>query len=241
MANILIVDDEAGIREILEMMLAKDGHECTQAADAAEARAFLEKRSFELALVDINMPGESGLDLLYFMRKTFPDMVVIMATGVDEPGSIDTAIEAGVYGYALKPFELRQMRLQVKNALAHQQADLANRSYQEGLEQKLAEKINAIRESEAKFRAISSSAHDAIMMIDNEGNIAFWNEAAEKIFGYTAKEAVGENFHHLCIPERYRALHDKAFPGFQKTGKGAAVGKTLELEGLRKEGKEFPV
>ncbi len=241
MANILIVDDESGIREMLERTLARDGHQSVQAADAAAARAALEKQSFELALVDINMPGESGLDLVHYARGAFPGMVVIMATGVDEPESIDAAIEAGVYGYVLKPFELRQMLLQVKNALAHQQADEANQRYREGLEQKLAEKIRDIKESEAKFRAISSSAHDAIVMVDDEGNIVFWNEAAEKIFGYTSEEVCGKNFHRIFAPDRYRDAHRSAFLKFRESGEGPAIGKNLELEAIRRDGKEIPV
>ncbi|MBW2096201.1 MAG: PAS domain S-box protein, partial [Deltaproteobacteria bacterium] len=188
-----------------------------------------------------NMPGESGLDLVHYARKAFPDMVVIMVTGVDEPRTIDSAVEAGVYSYMLKPFESRQMLLQVKNALKHQQADVANRRYQEDLEQELAEKIRDIKGSEEKFRAISSSAHDAIIMINDEGKIAFWNEAAERIFGYASEEVIGENLHHLVVPVQYRSLHDKAFPGFRASGRGAAVGKTLELEAIRKGGETFPV
>ena len=241
MANILIVDDESGIRDILERKLAVDGHQCAQAADATAARAFLEKQSFELALVDINMPGESGLDLVRFVREAFPDMVVIMATGVDEPGSIDAAIEAGVYSYILKPFEMHQMLLQVKNALSHREAQVANRLYRENLEQELAEKISDIRDSEKKFRAISSSAHDAIIMIDDEGKIAFWNEAAERIFGYACAEAEGKDLHALVAPEKYLPMHERAFPEFKISGKGDAVGKTLELEALRKGGESFPV
>jgi len=241
MANILIVDDEVGIRNMLERVLAKDGHQCTQAADAAEARASLEKQSFELVLVDINMPGESGLDLVHYVREAFPEMVVIMATGVDDTLSIDSAIESGVYSYMLKPFESRQMLLQVKNALRHRKAEVANRQYQESLEQMLAEKIRDIKESEERFRVISSSAHDAIVVIDDEGKIAFWNEAAERMFGYASKEVIGEDLHQLLAPERYLRAYEKAFSRFRKSGQDTAVGKTLELEAMRKDGQEIPV
>jgi PAS domain S-box-containing protein len=98
-----------------------------------------------------------------------------------------------------------------------------------------------LRESEEKFKTIGNSARDAIVMIDNNGNITFWNTGAEKIFGYTEEEVTGKNFHLLITPERFHENHFKAFKEFKKTGKGGAIGKTLELFAMRKNGEEFPV
>ncbi|MDO9010787.1 MAG: diguanylate cyclase [Gallionella sp.] len=98
-----------------------------------------------------------------------------------------------------------------------------------------------LHESEEKFEKISASAQDAIICMDNDGNISFWNMAAETIFGYTQQEALGTNLHELIVPKRFREAHLKAFPIFRETGQGAALGKTLELAALRKDGTEFPV
>ncbi|MCX7193195.1 MAG: diguanylate cyclase [Proteobacteria bacterium] len=98
-----------------------------------------------------------------------------------------------------------------------------------------------LHESEEKFEKISASAQDAIICMDNEGNISFWNHAAETIFGYAQEEALGKNLHKLIVPERFREIHLKAFPEFQKSGQGAALGKTLELTAIHKDGTEFPV
>lgn len=98
-----------------------------------------------------------------------------------------------------------------------------------------------LRESEQKLRTVCSSAQDAIIMIDNKGNISFWNEAAEKIFGYTENEALGMVLHTLIIPEKFHDAYRKAFRGFKKTGQGVAIGQTLELSAVRKGGTEFPV
>ena len=98
-----------------------------------------------------------------------------------------------------------------------------------------------LHESEEKFEKISASAQDAIICMDNDGNISFWNLAAETIFGYTQQEALGANLHTLIAPKRFREAHLKAFPIFRETGQGAALGKTLELAALRKDGTEFPV
>lgn len=99
----------------------------------------------------------------------------------------------------------------------------------------------SIVESEEKFRAITTSAKDAIIMIGNEGEVVFWNNAAEKISGYSAGETMGKELHTFFAPERYRAAFREGFRRFRETGAGPAVGKTLELSALRKDGTEIPV
>ena len=87
-----------------------------------------------------------------------------------------------------------------------------------------------------QLEAITKSAQDAIIMIDSAGKIRFWNPAAQHIFGYTSEEAIDVNLHQLIAPEKYHPEHLKHFPHFQRTGEGAAIGKTLELEGKKKNG-----
>ncbi len=99
----------------------------------------------------------------------------------------------------------------------------------------------ALGESEEKFRAVTSSAQDAILMMDDAGQIILWNEAAERLFGYAAAEALGRNLHRLLTPERFLQAHEASFPEFTRTGQGAAVGETLELAAVRKDGEEIPV
>jgi len=99
----------------------------------------------------------------------------------------------------------------------------------------------ALRVSEERFEKISASAQDAIISMDNDGNVSFWNHAAEAILGYSEAEALGKNLHDLIVPQRFHEAHLKAFPAFQKTGEGEAIGKTLELAAMHKDGREFPV
>ena len=99
----------------------------------------------------------------------------------------------------------------------------------------------SLAQREMTMETITNAAHDAILMIDPAGKISFWNPAAERIFGWTKEEALGRDMHSLLAPARYRESIHKAFPHFQATGQGAAVGKTLELWGLRKDQSEFPL
>ena len=99
----------------------------------------------------------------------------------------------------------------------------------------------SLQESEARMRAITDSAQDAILMMNPEGKVSYWNPAAERIFGYTAAEATGQDLHALIAHSRYHEAHRAALPAFLATGKGAAIGRTLDLTAIRKDGQEIEV
>jgi diguanylate cyclase (GGDEF)-like protein/PAS domain S-box-containing protein len=99
----------------------------------------------------------------------------------------------------------------------------------------------SLKESEEKFRAITDAAPDAVILVDNEGKVLFWNIAAERIFGYSSGEAVGKSIHELIIPPRFRAEHLQGFQNFGTTGHGHLIGKTIEVPALRKDGTELPI
>lgn len=99
----------------------------------------------------------------------------------------------------------------------------------------------AMWENKEIFQCISSAAQDAIIMMDDRGKVTFWNEAAEIIFGYSKNEIIGKQLHRIIMPARHLEAFDTEFTRFKKTGRGKAIGKTLELTALRKDGLEFPV
>jgi len=99
----------------------------------------------------------------------------------------------------------------------------------------------ALQKSEETFRAISATANDGIIMMDTEGKVTYWNRAAEKIFGYTGEEILGKELHTTLTPERFLEAHKKGFARFKTTGQGAAIGETLELAAVKKDGTEIPV
>jgi PAS domain S-box-containing protein len=92
-----------------------------------------------------------------------------------------------------------------------------------------------------KIAAITDSAHDAVIMRDDEGNITFWNKAAEKMYGYTRQEAVGENLPKLLLPKKTQKLYAEVIGRLIRKGENAPHGETLESVDIRKDGTEFPV
>jgi len=119
MANILVVDDEPGIREFLADALSFDGHDVTQAADGMDALRQVHSRAFDLMLTDLKMPGAlTGIDLLRQLKAEQPDTEVIVMTA---HGTVETAVEAmklGAYDYLQKPIgSPAELRLIVARAL----------------------------------------------------------------------------------------------------------------------------
>lgn len=94
--------------------------------------------------------------------------------------------------------------------------------------------------SERKFHSVIESANDAIILANGKGAIISWNKGAQSIFGYQDEEVLGKKL-QIIIPERFREAHQKGMERYLSTGKPHVIGKTVELQGLRKEGDEFPI
>lgn len=99
-----------------------------------------------------------------------------------------------------------------------------------------------LKEKEATLSAIMDSARDGIVLLDGQGNVTFWNPAAEQLFGYSREEILGKDLHRLMVPDEclYQA-YNKAFKQFQLTGEENAIGKTMELKAKHKDGRELDV
>lgn len=98
-----------------------------------------------------------------------------------------------------------------------------------------------LKDSEERMRAIAAAAMDAVIMMDERGNISFWNAAAAAMFGYSEEEALGKPVHDLIAPPRLRPVAADGLEHFRKSGRGPAVGKVTELTAQRKSGEEFCV
>lgn len=123
MARVLVIDDEASIRESIDMILSYEGHDVVGAPDGAAGIASLEGADADIVLLDIRMPGRSGLEVLEEIKSRWPDVLVIMISG---HGSIETAIDAakkGAFHFIEKPLDRDRLLLTFRNAL--QQVELA--------------------------------------------------------------------------------------------------------------------
>ena len=132
---ILIVDDESAVWQLYNRTLAGEGYDCHWASSAGEAREMLSRRSFDLVLCDIVMPGGSGFDLCRHINTAYPDLPVIIVTGL---GGMETAREAltmDIYGYIVKPVDRGQVLISVANALKRKALETRQRRYHQNLEE----------------------------------------------------------------------------------------------------------
>ena len=112
-------------------------------------------------------------------------------------------------------------------------------SYRDVTDRKRAEEN--IRISEEKRSLIMNSALDAIICFDLNGNISFWNQQAEAIFGWNENEVMGKELSEFIIPHEYREKHRKSVSRYLKTGEAPLLNTLLELSALKKSGDEFPI
>jgi DNA-binding NtrC family response regulator len=126
--RLLIVDDDEDLRQILVRRFRQQGLQVTEAASAEEALPLADAERFDVALLDLHLPGASGIDLLERLKAIQPDLEAIVLTA---HGSIDTAIQAmkrGAYDYLTKPFQLTDLEIHLRKA--HEKSQLRRRQWQ---------------------------------------------------------------------------------------------------------------
>ena len=114
--HLLIVDDDARLRELLRRYLSENGFRTTTAADAADARRHLASFAFDLVVLDVMLPGESGLDLTRDLHRD-RRLPVLLLTAMAEPEDRVNGLEQGADDYLSKPFEPRELVLRIRNLL----------------------------------------------------------------------------------------------------------------------------
>jgi len=127
MASILVVDDEQSMREFLEILLRKQGHEVSTAADVAGALARVGQGDLDLVLTDLRLGRESGLDVLRAVKEEAPATEVVMITAFATTENAIQAMKLGAYDYVLKPFKVDELQLVVEKALEHRALLAENR------------------------------------------------------------------------------------------------------------------
>jgi putative two-component system response regulator len=167
MTELLIVDDNPALRRWAERVVEERGYSCDVAADAADARERLDHSAYQLVLLDVNMPGESGIDLLGHIRSSYPEAAVVMVTGEDDTRLAMTAIELGAYGYMVKPVGSGELLINVANAL--------HRRHRERESQRVLERLQfAVNERGQELEGALQSLHVSQHKV--------WASQAETIF-----------------------------------------------------------
>lgn len=179
--HILIVDDDEQIRDFIAAFVSREGYSFSLAGDAEAALSLLRERPVQLMISDINMEGMTGVELLRVALERYPDLAVIMVTGVDDRETAIDTLEMGAYGYITKPFHLNELVINITNALRRRHLEIEHRKHQEELEMLV----------EARTRELFKSREESIHIL---------SKAAEFRDNETAKHTIrmGQYSHQLA-------------------------------------------
>jgi putative two-component system response regulator len=157
--RIVVVDDMPIVRVTLLRILEKEGYLCREAADGQEALDLLQEEPAELLLSDIHMPGMGGIDLVRALQPRIPEPSIIMVSSAEETETALECIQLGAFGYVHKPFQPREILVQVNSALRRRMLEIEYRDRERVLARKVREQTREIRESreEIALRLISAS------------------------------------------------------------------------------------
>ena len=143
--SLLIIDDEEMIRELLASALDVEGYECFIAGNTEEALKIVSERDIDVALLDIMMPGQTGIELLPRLKEIRPDICVLMVTAISDINTALSCIQMGAEDYIVKPFSLDRIFITVQNAFEKRRLKVENREYQTILEQRVLEQTRQIK------------------------------------------------------------------------------------------------
>ncbi|MGH2730456.1 MAG: response regulator transcription factor [Actinomycetota bacterium] len=131
--RILVVDDDPPVRGLLTHLLQASGYSSVAAADAPEARRWLESEQFDLVLCDTHISGESGLELLAQMAPRLTNTATVLVAGIDDPEIARRVLDMGVYGYVVKPFTHSEILISISNALRRRDLESRERRQKGGI------------------------------------------------------------------------------------------------------------
>jgi len=217
-ANILIVDDEIGVCYTIKDILEDEGYGVSITLNGNDAIEAIKDNSFHVAIIDINLPDISGLEILKEIRSMNLDLYSIMLTAAATLENSIKALNQGAYAYIVKPFQVEQLKDIVKRATDEQHLVLENKKLlrelqisnaalkeakakvddmNRALETRIRQRTRELFDQKERTEAIIESLADGLCTVDEHWQITSFNRQAEKITGFQADEVIGK--HHAEI------------------------------------------
>ncbi len=188
--RILVADDNPRLLESLSLMLRQQGYEAVLATDGRQACRLLEEQIFNLAILDLNMPGVDGFGVMDQAARLQPDCALIVVSGEASFQAFSRALRRGAVDYLRKPFDPAELMTILDNVMGKQLLLRSHEQVQRRLEQ-----------SESLHRYIVNSSPDIVFMLNDEGRFCFLNHKVDNLLGYQSGELIGRHFRHLLESE----------------------------------------
>lgn len=210
MSRILLVDDEKDIRATLSRFLRAAEHTVETAENAEAAIRCLRGADFDVVVLDIILPGVSGIELLRQIRAIAPQVQIIMITGEPTVENVAASLRAGAFDYLVKPIDKQDLLKSVANAARvkeiedrRQQLEEENERYRQRLENLVKKRTCALRQSEAKYQRLIEHLQEGICVLDQQGAVTFANPCLAMMLGCPQDSLVGADFTtFLCKEQR---------------------------------------
>ena len=233
-----VEQNEDKIRRALDQRFGEDPRKWP-----AEVRVQLGGRETSLLSLRLGLNGEIGIVVAACERPDFPTQFERLLLGVAA-----NQVTVGLQQARLLS-EQRRMNAELDARVAErtrQQAETNDELRSEIAKRKLAEKklrdeTSELRRTQARSKAILDSAFDCLVAIDHEGRITEFNPAAERTFGYLRDEVIGKNLPDVLVPPSLREKHEQGFARYLATGESRVMGRRVEMEALRADGRQIPV
>jgi len=168
--RILIVDDEETVRSSIQWLLKRAGYKVATAADGQEALDKMGQFNMELVLLDIRMPGMSGIEVLKQLTNGWPDTCVIMITAVTDTQTAVETMKLGAYDYVTKPFNPDDLVLKVQRAIEKRDLQLKNKRYQIELQQNINEQAERMRVQFGELVNALAREHKLLYELSSQSN-----------------------------------------------------------------------
>jgi PAS domain S-box-containing protein len=223
--KVLVVDDTATNRQIVNVFLKKLGHEAVLAEDGAQAVEKFQRDSFDLVLMDVMMPVMDGYEATRRIKALCGDrwVPVVFLSALDKDENLVAGLDAGGDDYLSKPVNFVVLQAKLRSL---RRAIDGNRR---------------LAEAHLWLQTVSDTIVDAVITIDTEATMRSVNPAAEQMFGYGADELVGRNV-NMLMPEPWHGAHDGYVRRYVQGGEPHIIGVgQRDIEGRRKDGSTFPV
>jgi PAS domain S-box-containing protein len=238
--KILVVDDIERNLLYIEDILEELDVEVITATSGAKAIQTVKENEFALVILDVQMPGMDGFATLSKIRETKgnENIPVIFVSGIyTDDNYMVKGLESGAVDFIKKPVnkDIFLAKVKIFIELYRQRKSLYD------LIEKLKSTNKRLEESENRFKKMSMVAVDAIIAINKEYKITYWNPAAEKIFGYSKFEIKYLTFQSLFSSKKYKDGLPENLKKFVESDRINVLDKTIELTAINKNNVEFPI
>jgi putative nucleotidyltransferase with HDIG domain len=207
--RILILDDEAVVRDVLARKLSTSGYDCEYCENSCMALSLLEKSSYDLVLANIMMPDLGGKKLLAEMLRLRPEIAVILVTSIVDIQTAVDLLKEGAYDYITKPFSLEEVSISVSRALEKRQLLFDNKLYQRSLEEQVSSRTQQLQEAlEALYHTYDSTLMALGTAFDTRGADADGHSMRVAIYATLLACQMGLDPDVLRVIQQGAILHD---------------------------------